>query len=88
MENGARDGIFQRLHSMRGIPCSFVPIECKNYSTEIANPELDQISGRLSPVRGKVGIICYRTFDDRALFIEGAGTLSEMIGSEKYMLQA
>jgi hypothetical protein len=70
MENGARDGIFQRLHSVRGIPCSFVPIECKNYSREIANPELDQISGRFSPIRGKVGIICCRTFEDRSLFVE------------------
>lgn len=70
MENGARGGIFNRLHSVRRIPCSFVPIECKNYSTEIANPELDQISGRFSPARGKVGFICCRTFEDRTLFIQ------------------
>jgi hypothetical protein len=70
MENGARGGIFDRLHSIRHIPCSFVPIECKNYSRDIANPELDQISGRFSPVLGKVGLICCRTFEDRELFIQ------------------
>lgn len=70
MENGAAGGIFHRLHSVRHIPCSFVPIECKNYSTEIANPELDQIAGRLSPVLGKVGFICCRTFEDRSLFVQ------------------
>ncbi len=70
MENGARGGIFNRLPSIRHIPYSFVPIECKNYSTEITNPELDQISGRFSPVRGKVGFICCRTFEDRGLFIQ------------------
>jgi len=70
MENGARGGIFHRLHSVRRIPCSFVPIECKNYSTQIANPELDQIAGRFSPARGKVGFICCREFEDRLLFIK------------------
>jgi hypothetical protein len=70
MENGARGGIFHRLHGVRHIPCSFVPIECKNYSTEIANPELDQIAGRFSPSRGKVGFICCREFENRSLFIK------------------
>lgn len=69
MENAAHGGIFHRLHAIRRLPCSFIPIECKNYSTEIANPELDQISGRFSPIRGKVGLICCRTFEDRNLFI-------------------
>jgi hypothetical protein len=45
MENGARAGIFQRLRDVRKLPCSFVAIECKNYTREIENPELDQIGG-------------------------------------------
>lgn len=69
MENGARDGIFHRLHDVRKLPCAFVPIECKNYTTEIANPELDQLAGRFSVNRGRCGFLCCRTFEDRALFI-------------------
>lgn len=70
MENGARSGIFLRLHLNRGMPCAFVVFECKNYVSEISNPELDQIAGRFSPNRGKVGFICCRKFEDRKLFTE------------------
>lgn len=69
MENGAQAGAFWNLHGVKKLPCAFVAIECKNYTTEIANPELDQITGRFSPNRGKFGIICCRRFEDRALFI-------------------
>lgn len=69
MENAAPTGIFQRLHAVRNLPCSFIPIECKNYSRDIANPELDQISGRFSTNRGRLGIVCCRSFDDREHFI-------------------
>jgi len=70
MENGAREGIFQRLRDVRKMPCSFVAIECKNYTREIENPELDQIGGRFSPLRGKVGVICCRRFNNRPLFVQ------------------
>jgi hypothetical protein len=69
MENGATRGIFNRLHTVRKLPSAFVACECKNYTTEIANPELDQIAGRFSPNRGKAGFICCRRFEDRARFI-------------------
>lgn len=69
MENGAREGIFYRVHDVRKLPCAFVPCECKNYTTEVANPELDQLAGRFSVNRGKLGFLCCRNFEDRALFI-------------------
>lgn len=69
MENGARGGIFYRLHDVRRIPCAYVPFECKNYLTEVANPELDQLAGRFSINRGMVGFLCCRRFENRALFI-------------------
>jgi hypothetical protein len=70
MENGARSGIFARLHEVRKLPSAFVAFECKNYTTEVSNPEMDQLAGRFSPNRGKVGFLCCRTFQDRATFIE------------------
>jgi hypothetical protein len=70
MENGAHFGIWHRLATIRRIPVQFVPIECKNYGREVANPELDQLAGRFSPGRGKVGILCCRQFDNRELFIQ------------------
>lgn len=70
MENGATSGVLYRLHTVRKLPCAFVAFECKNYTTEIANPELDQIAGRFSPNRGKIGFICCRRFEDRARFVE------------------
>lgn len=70
MENAATEGPFNRLHSVRHLPSAYIFFECKNYSREIANPELDQIAGRFSPNRGKVGFICCRSFDDRTRFIQ------------------
>lgn len=70
MENGARAGIFYRLHDVRKLPCPYVFFECKNYVTEVANPELDQLSGRFGVNRGKFGFLCCRHFEDRELFVK------------------
>lgn len=70
MENSAKQGIFFNLHTVRKLPSAFVAIECKNYQTDVANPELDQLASRFSPNRGKVGFLCCRRFDDRDRFIE------------------
>jgi hypothetical protein len=70
MENGARAGrSLHALHDVKGVKCAYVPIECKNYSREIANPELDQLAGRFSRERGEFGILVCRQFDDFAGFI-------------------
>jgi hypothetical protein len=64
--NVAEKGFFRWLS--HHYPASHVFIECKNYGKEIGNPELDQISGRFSPSRGKFGIIVCRSFEDKELF--------------------
>jgi len=51
------------------IPCPYIPVECKNYSSDINNPELDQMVGRLSPNRGKFGIIVCREIENEDLFL-------------------
>ncbi|HSV01881.1 MAG TPA: hypothetical protein VLI41_01640 [Phenylobacterium sp.] len=68
--NAARDGFFDmalRSPQMRAIE---IPVECKNYRQDIANPELDQLTGRFSHVRGFLGLLCCRSFDDKARFVE------------------
>jgi hypothetical protein len=70
MENGATAGIFHVIPVIRKLPCAYVPFECKNYTTEVANPELDQLAGRFSVNRGKLGFLCCRNFQDRARFVE------------------
>lgn len=68
--NVAETGFWFRLSNSYHIPCSKIIIECKNYTKDIANPELDQIAGRFSPNRGRFGIICCRGLDNPAKFIE------------------
>lgn len=52
------------------IPCPYVIIECKNYTKDIQNPELDQMIGRLTVNRGMLGIITCREISKKDLFIE------------------
>lgn len=68
-DNAACDGIFYRLSQNMGLPCQYIMVECKNYSSDIRNPELDQLSGRFSPNRGQVGFIVCRTIDNFDLFL-------------------
>ena len=56
VENGAREGIFYRIPTIRKLPCAYIPFECKNYTTEVANPELDQIAWPIFGKSGQVGI--------------------------------
>lgn len=69
MENCARSGIFFELPNVRQLPCPYVLIECKNYRTDVANPELDQLAGRMGVNRGMFGLLCCRHFEDRPRFV-------------------
>jgi hypothetical protein len=66
--NMAVSGFFSWVASHYAAPHVFV--ECKNYTREIKNPELDQLAGRFSPSRGKLGIILYRQFENKDRFLE------------------
>jgi hypothetical protein len=64
--NMATAGFFKWLAAHYPSPQIFV--ECKNYTRDLANPELDQLSSRFSPSRGRVGLLVCRSFDNKALF--------------------
>jgi hypothetical protein len=67
-DNVATTGFFD--WAGRHYNCPTVPVECKNYQHDINNPELDQMIGRFSNDRGRLGLIVCRSFADKRLFIE------------------
>jgi hypothetical protein len=69
-DTAAKDGLFFRFSNIMNLPSSYIFIECKNYSSDPANPELDQLSGRFSVNRGRVGFLVARDFRDKDLFIQ------------------
>jgi len=68
--NGDRSGFFAELNSKYGVVSPFIFFECKNYSSDPTNPELDQLSGRFNDKRGKFGILVSRSVTDKALMLK------------------
>lgn len=67
--NNARQGFFFRRRTEARANAVKVMVECKNYQKEMANPELDQLAGRFSDQRGRLGFLIGRSFDNRARFV-------------------
>lgn len=63
--NAATEGFFHRMMAAPQTRSLSVFVECKNYTREIANPELDQLQGRFSDRKGKFGILLCREIEDR-----------------------
>jgi hypothetical protein len=59
--NSAKSGFFERAIKSKQLQSQSIPIECKNYTKDPANPEVDQISGRFGHSRGWLGFMCYRS---------------------------
>jgi len=68
--NMASQGFFDWVHRVQNAPAPYVLVECKNYGSELGNPEIDQLAGRFSPMRGRVGLLCHRGFGDKARLIQ------------------
>jgi len=65
-ENGVHSGVFQRFTPSTARSSTYIPVECKNYTREIGNPEVDQLIARFSNQRGWLGLLICRTNEDRA----------------------
>ncbi|MCA2438576.1 MULTISPECIES: hypothetical protein [Vibrio] len=69
-DNAAINGFFYRLHTTYQTPAQFIFVECKNYTKEVVNPEFDQLAGRFSVNRGKVGLLLCRQTDNMDLLLD------------------
>ncbi len=94
-QNGAKEGFFFAMRSTGNLSAQKIIVECKNYSHDLANPELDQISGRFSTLRGKLGFIIARSFSDSERFyrrckdtaVDGRGVVIPLVDDDLiYML--
>jgi hypothetical protein len=68
--NNDKNGFFNKLNILHHIKCPKIFIECKNYGSEIGNPEIDQLLGRFNPRRGKFGILLCRSIKDKPKLIK------------------
>ena len=68
--NTAEQGFFFLLGNSYNIPSQLIIFECKNYTDDVNNPEIDQLSGRFSASRGRFGVICCRDIDNEELFVK------------------
>jgi len=66
-DNSATNGFFYNIHEIHKIISRYVFVECKNYSDDPTNPELDQLSGRFSINSGKFGILVCRSISNKEL---------------------
>ena len=58
--NAARDGFFARRQISAQTRSSHVFVECKNYTYDVSNPEIDQLGGRFGHQRGFFGVLTCR----------------------------
>lgn len=71
-DNVAGDGLFRWLGL--NYRAASIVVECKNYTKEPNNPELDQIAMRFSPQRGQIGLMVCRTLQDKQRFLDRCRT--------------
>ena len=63
--NTASDGFFGNVLAAPQTRARSVFVECKNYTRNIANPELDQLAGRFGHQRGFFGLLLCRDMENR-----------------------
>ena len=64
-KNRNNEGFFKDLKDLVNIVCPKISVECKNYTKEIENPEIGQLSSRLNPQRGMIGFLLCRELNTK-----------------------
>ena len=62
--NGKISGLFYRIAIDQHLKGNTIHVECKNYTKDVNNPELDQLLGRFDHNRGRFGMLFFRNADD------------------------
>lgn len=81
--NRSQGGFFHDLSVRHKVPCPYVFFECKNYSGDPTNPELDQLIGRLNKKRGLFGALLCRNVNDKQAMLERC---QDAIQNNRYVL--
>ncbi len=68
--NGKDNGFFYRISLDKHIKANTIYVECKNYTDDIKNPELDQLIGRFDANMGRLGILMFRKSDNEQILIK------------------
>lgn len=69
-DNFDNKGFFAHIRDRHNIFCPKIFIECKNYSTDPTNQEVDQLIGRLGNISGKFGILICRQVENEELLMQ------------------
>jgi hypothetical protein len=62
--NDKQLGFFANLRNHHSLHCPYIFCECKNYAEDPANPEFDQLLGRLNKTTTMVGLLLCRKVKD------------------------
>lgn len=68
--NAADRGFFRDIKQDPFLLAREIMVECKNYTEDLANEEIDQMIGRFDPRRGRFGIIACRGIADAERLLE------------------
>jgi hypothetical protein len=68
--NAAEIGFFRRMAENANTRSLSIFIECKNYSSDLGNPEIDQLLARFDLRRGKIGFILCRMLVNEQLMLD------------------
>lgn len=63
--NAANTGFFAQKRDNNTTNANVVIVECKNYTDDVANEELDQLAGRFDNNRGRFGLLMCRNIKNR-----------------------
>lgn len=75
--NAANTGFFSHRRDANNTAATMLIVECKNYSKDIANPEIDQLLGRFDDNRGYLGFILCRSIDNVQLVLHKCQDLAK-----------